>query len=71
MKPKMIWANLAVNDLDRTTRFYSELGFKPNRLHISKELTSFFVGESDFVPDDLGVDGRGAGRFAEAEFQAW
>ena len=49
MKPKMIWANLAVNDLDRTTRFYSELGFKPNRLHISKELTSFFVGESDFV----------------------
>lgn len=30
MKPKMIWANLAVSDLERTTKFYTELGFKSN-----------------------------------------
>ncbi len=47
MNPKMIWANLAVSDLERTTRFYTELGFKPNGS--SKELTSFLFGEDDFV----------------------
>ena len=47
MNPKKIWANLAVSDLKRTTKFYTELGFKPNGS--SKELTSFFVGENDFV----------------------
>ena len=47
MKTKQIWANLGVEDLDRTTKFYTELGFKPNGA--SKELTSFFVGEDDFV----------------------
>jgi uncharacterized protein len=48
MKPKKIWSNLAVSDLDRTTKFYTGLGFKPNGTS-SKELTSFFVGEDDFV----------------------
>ncbi len=43
----MIWSNLAVSDLERTTKFYTELGFKSNGN--SKELTSFFVGEDDFV----------------------
>ena len=47
MKTKKIWANLGVEDLERTTKFYTELGFKPNGA--SKELTSFFVGEDDFV----------------------
>ena len=47
MKPKMIWANLAVSNLERTTKFYTELGFKSNGN--SKELTSFFVGEDDFI----------------------
>ena len=47
MKPKMIWSNLAVSDLDRTTKFYTELGFKSNGS--SAELTSFFMGEKDFV----------------------
>ena len=47
MKPKKIWSNLSVNDLERTTKFYTELGFKSNGK--SKELTSFFVGENDFV----------------------
>ena len=47
MNPKKIWSNLAVKDLDRTTKFYSDLGFKFNGS--SKELTSFFVGEDDFI----------------------
>ena len=47
MNPKKIWANLAVSDLERTTKFYTELGFKSN--DSSKELASFFVGDDDFV----------------------
>jgi predicted lactoylglutathione lyase len=47
MNPKMMWSNLAVSDLGRTTKFYTKLGFKPNGN--SKELTSFFVGENNFV----------------------
>jgi predicted lactoylglutathione lyase len=47
MKTQKIWANLAVDDLDRTTRFYTQLGFKPHGA--SKDLTSFFVGEDDFI----------------------
>ena len=47
MKPKKIWANLAVEDLDRTTIFYTSLGFQPNGR--SKDLTSFKVGDDDFV----------------------
>jgi uncharacterized protein len=47
MKPKKIWSNLAVSDLERTTKFYTELGFTFNGN--SKELTSFFVGEDDFI----------------------
>ena len=33
--------------MDRTTQFYSELGFKSNGS--SKELTSFFFSENNFV----------------------
>jgi predicted lactoylglutathione lyase len=47
MNPKMMWSNLAVSDLERTTKFYTELGFRSNGS--SKELTSFFFGEDDFV----------------------
>jgi len=47
MKTKKIWANLSVEDLERTTKFYTELGFNPNGS--SKELTSFIVGEDDFI----------------------
>lgn len=49
MNPKRIWSNLAVSDLERTTIFYTELGFKSNNTHPSKELTSFMVGENNFV----------------------
>ena len=47
MNPKQIWSNLAVSDLDRTTKFYTALGFRSNGS--SEELTSFFVGENNFV----------------------
>jgi predicted lactoylglutathione lyase len=47
MKPKKIWANLTVEDLERTTKFYTQLGFKSNG--VNKDLTSFFFGEDNFV----------------------
>lgn len=47
MKPKKIWANFGVQDLERTTNFYTQLGFKPNGA--SDQLTSFFFGEEDFI----------------------
>lgn len=47
MNPKKIWANLAVSDLERTSKFYTKLGFKSNGKN--DELTSFFFGENDFV----------------------
>ena len=49
MTPKKIWANLGVSDIERTTKFYTELGFKPNGTNSSKELASFFFGENNFV----------------------
>jgi predicted lactoylglutathione lyase len=49
MKPKMIWANLPVANLERTQKFYTELGFKPNGPQSSKELVSFFAGENEFI----------------------
>jgi predicted lactoylglutathione lyase len=47
MKAKQIWANLGVKDLERTTAFYTRLGFTPNGA--SEEPTSFRVGDKDFV----------------------
>ena len=46
MKTK-IWANFSVQDLDRTTKFYKQLGFKHNGA--SNQLTSFFFGEENFI----------------------
>ena len=47
MRSKKIWANFSVQDLDRTTRFYKQLGFKHNGA--SAQLTSFFFGEDSFI----------------------
>ncbi len=43
-------ANLATNDLERTAKFYTGLGFKahPGNAH-ALELVSFSFGENDFV----------------------
>lgn len=47
MNPKKIWANFGVQDLERTTNFYKQLGFKHNGA--SDQLTSFFFGEEKFI----------------------
>ncbi|MBC9911708.1 VOC family protein [Chitinophaga varians] len=47
MKTKKIWANFGVQNLERTTAFYKQLGFKHNGA--SEQLTSFFVGDDSFI----------------------
>lgn len=49
MKTKQIWANLPISDLDRTTKFYEELGFTSNNSVKSDELISFSLGENNFI----------------------
>ncbi|WP_262148170.1 VOC family protein [Chryseobacterium foetidum] len=53
MKFKQIWANFAVENLERTEKFYKDLGLKLNYSGVEKsdkpKLVSFFFGESDFV----------------------
>jgi predicted lactoylglutathione lyase len=50
MRPTKIWANLAVKDVNNTRNFYTSLGFKSNEGHNkAKELTSFLIGDDDFV----------------------
>jgi hypothetical protein len=44
---KKIWANLGVEDLDRTSNFYTKLGFKSNGR--SNDLSSFFVSDDNFI----------------------
>jgi predicted lactoylglutathione lyase len=46
MEPKFIWANLASNDLERTTQFYTTLGFESNGK--IDEGTRFFFGQNKF-----------------------
>lgn len=48
MKAKQIWANLVSGNLERTTEFYTALGFKVNGLP-SHELTSIAFGENGFI----------------------
>ena len=33
MRPTKIWANLAVNNVDKTREFYTSIGFKSNEGH--------------------------------------
>ena len=47
MEPKFIWANLASSDLEKTTQFYTALGFESNGK--MNEGTSFFFGQNKFV----------------------
>ena len=50
MRPRKIWANLGVSNIERTRGFYTALGFKSNDgLKASKELASFLVGDDDFI----------------------
>ena len=49
MKTKQKWANLAVADLERTNKFYTEIGFQSNNSMNSDELSSFSFGENNFI----------------------
>jgi len=51
MKTMRIWANLASNNIERTIKFYTELGFKINHSYGAddQELTSFSFGEDEFI----------------------
>ena len=48
MNAKKILTNLAVGDVERTTKLILNRDLNPTA-HITKELTSFFVGEDDFA----------------------
>ncbi|NDV16029.1 glyoxalase/bleomycin resistance/extradiol dioxygenase family protein [Muricauda sp. TY007] len=48
MTPKQIWANLGVENVERTQKFYLALGFKQNGTP-SKDLVSFLFGDDEFV----------------------
>lgn len=48
MQPKMIWANMAVESLERTTQFYTALGFKQNGKP-NAQLTSFLFADNAFI----------------------
>ncbi len=64
MKTKKIWANLSVEDVEKTRKFYNELGFKSNEgKHNNSELASFKVGEDDFV---VHFFSRGSDQFKES-----
>ncbi len=48
MKPKKIWANLGVENIEKTQEFYQALRFRLNG-NPTKELVSFFFSDDDFV----------------------
>lgn len=48
MKTKQIWANLGVENIQRTKSFYESLGFQLNGSP-SEDLISFFFGQDNFV----------------------
>lgn len=48
MKARQIWANLAVENTEKTKAFYLDLGFKLNG-NPTKDLVSFLFGEEEFV----------------------
>src|SRR5687768_4156253 len=65
MEPKSIWANLVSTNLDRTTLFYTALGFRANGEYSEKnQITSFSFGQNNFVinffiPERLAEDVNG------------
>lgn len=50
MAIKQVWLNLPVNELEKSKKFFKEIGFKPNPMHENATtLGSFFIGEQNFV----------------------
>lgn len=48
MKTKMIWANLVTHDLQKTIKFYTDLGFKING-NPTEELVSITFADNHFI----------------------
>lgn len=47
---KQVWLNLPVKNIEKSKKFFREIGFRENPMH--KEAThlgSFFIGENDFT----------------------
>jgi predicted lactoylglutathione lyase len=49
MKPKKIWANYTVANVERTRKFYTAIGFERKGTFESDALASFKIGENGFV----------------------
>ncbi|MXV51377.1 glyoxalase [Pedobacter sp. HMF7647] len=49
MKIRNIWGNLVVKDLDKTQKFYTDLGFRQNGQPDEGRLISFSFAESNFI----------------------
>lgn len=49
MKTRMIWANLASEDLNKTVDFYTQLGFQQNGKYSADEIASFSFGKNNFI----------------------
>jgi len=49
MKAKKIWGNFSVKDAKRTNKFYTQLGFTPNKTNNDPKLASFLFGDDEFV----------------------
>lgn len=49
MAAKKIWANFSVKDVARTNKFYTQLGFKPNKPNNYPKLASYLFGDDDFI----------------------
>ncbi len=45
-----VWLNLPVKNLEKTEKFYKEIGFKPNGEHYKNEqLVSFLAGTNELI----------------------
>lgn len=50
MDAKQVWINLPVKDINRSRKFFKDIGFRENPRHMNnKNLASFLLGEHDFV----------------------
>ncbi|RYY14814.1 MAG: glyoxalase, partial [Chitinophagaceae bacterium] len=49
MATTKIWANLSVRDAKKTSQFFKQLGFTPNKPNKDLKLASFLFGNDEFV----------------------
>lgn len=53
MEAKFIWANLVSNDLEKTTKFYTKLGFTANGNYKENEGQAFSLGKTNSLSTSL------------------